>query len=72
MAAWQKVAGKKIQFELLDLTNEYDRLVQLLLKHKPDAVVHFAEQRSAPYSMKTPATRCVSRRSISVVDLSKA
>ena len=54
---WHEVSGKKIGFELLDLANEYDKLVALLKKHKPDAIVHFAEQRAAPYSMKTPKTK---------------
>jgi UDP-sulfoquinovose synthase len=57
LAAWHEKTGKTIQFERLDVASEYDRLVQLLLKHRPDAVVHFAEQRAAPYSMKTPATK---------------
>jgi UDP-sulfoquinovose synthase len=29
----------------------------LLKKYKPEAIVHFAEQRAAPYSMKTPTTK---------------
>src|SRR6266705_1323168 len=53
LETWHNVSGKKIGFELLDLTTEYDKLVQLLKVHKPDVIVHFAEQRSAPYSMKT-------------------
>jgi UDP-sulfoquinovose synthase len=57
LATWHTVSGKKIPFEFLDLTNEYDRLVQLLKKYKPDSIVHFAEQRSAPYSMKSPTTK---------------
>lgn len=57
LSAWNEISGKRINFELLDLTTEYDRLVQLLKKLKPDAIVHFAEQRSAPYSMKSPATK---------------
>lgn len=57
LETWHKVSGKKIEFEFLDIAQEYDRLVQVLKKHKPDAVVHFAEQRAAPYSMKTPATK---------------
>lgn len=57
LATWQERTGKKITFELLDLGEEYDRLVLLLKKHQPDAIVHFAEQRAAPYSMKTPATK---------------
>ena len=29
------------------------RLLDLLMEYKPDAVIHFAEQRAAPYSMKS-------------------
>lgn len=54
---WKKVSGKKIDFEMLDIAVEYDRLVSLLKTQKPDAIVHFAEQRAAPYSMKSPATK---------------
>jgi UDP-sulfoquinovose synthase len=50
--AWKEVSGKVIRFENLDLSVEYHELVQLLKDEKPDAVVHFAEQRAAPYSMK--------------------
>src|SRR5476651_1362868 len=50
LATWEKVSGKKIGFERLDLAEDYDRLVQLLRQYKPEAIVHFAEQRSAPYS----------------------
>jgi len=57
LATWQKVSGKKIRFEYLDLVEEYDKLVEYLRKNKPDAIVHFAEQRSAPYSMKSPSTK---------------
>jgi UDP-sulfoquinovose synthase len=32
---------------------EFDRLVALIAAEKPDSVVHFAEQRAAPYSMKS-------------------
>ena len=54
---WYKASGKKIDFVNLDLVKEYDRLVSLLKKEKPDAIIHFAEQRSAPYSMKTSKTK---------------
>jgi UDP-sulfoquinovose synthase len=57
LATWHKLTGKKIGFEFLDLAQEYDRLVEVLKKHRPDAIVHFAEQRAAPYSMKSPATK---------------
>ncbi len=57
LATWKEVAGKTITFEYIDIAHEYDRLVQLITRHKPDAIVHFAEQRAAPYSMKRSATK---------------
>lgn len=54
LSAWTEVTGKEIKFINIDIAQEYDRLIALLLEEKPDAVVHFAEQRAAPYSMKTP------------------
>ena len=32
---------------------DYELLKNWLREHRPDAVIHFAEQRAAPYSMKT-------------------
>src|SRR5690606_15167057 len=37
----------------LDVSQNYQRLLELLLEFRPDAIVHFAEQRAAPYSMKS-------------------
>lgn len=54
---WKKVTGKDIGFIYIDIAKEYDKLVHLLTLNKPDAIVHFAEQRAAPYSMKTPNTK---------------
>jgi UDP-sulfoquinovose synthase len=56
--AWKEVAQKhqadwRLRFVKLDLAKEYDALVALLRAEKPIAVIHFAEQRSAPYSMKS-------------------
>jgi len=53
LSAWQSVTGKEIKFYNIDIAQEYDRLITLLLAEKPDSVVHFAEQRAAPYSMKS-------------------
>lgn len=53
LAAWQEVTGKTITFERLDVATEYDRLLQLVVELRPDSIVHFAEQRAAPYSMKS-------------------
>jgi UDP-sulfoquinovose synthase len=53
MAAWQQVSGRTIGFVNVDLATEYDRLAEVLADLRPDAIVHFAEQRAAPYSMRT-------------------
>jgi len=39
-----------IDFYVGDVT-DYNYLKEIIKRHKPDAIVHFAEQRSAPYSM---------------------
>jgi UDP-sulfoquinovose synthase len=57
LATWQELTGKKIGFEFLDIAQDYSQLLQVLKKHKPDAIVHFAEQRAAPYSMKSSLTK---------------
>ena len=57
LKAWQEVGGQPMGFVLLDLAQEYERLLQLLRDEAPDAVVHFAEQRAAPYSMKSSACK---------------
>ncbi len=54
---WREVSGREIGFVSLDLAAEYDRLVADLGELRPDAIVHFAEQRAAPYSMRTTATK---------------
>ncbi|MFD4468005.1 NAD-dependent epimerase/dehydratase family protein [Rhodococcus sp. NPDC058505] len=53
--AWHEVTGNTIGTVALDLARDYDELVDLLTTERPDAVVHFAEQRAAPYSMKSPS-----------------
>lgn len=50
--AWHETTGKTINFEQVDVALEYDRFEALLAKLTPDTVIHFAEQRAAPYSMK--------------------
>ena len=46
-----------MRFVQLDIAHEYDGLLELLRSERPEAVVHFAEQRAAPYSMKSSATK---------------
>ncbi|MBR9833911.1 MAG: NAD-dependent epimerase/dehydratase family protein [Alphaproteobacteria bacterium] len=55
LAAWHEVTGQTIGFHQIDIAREYDRFEALLGELRPDAVVHFAEQRSAPYSMASTA-----------------
>src|SRR5580704_11520738 len=40
-----------------DLAKEFDRFVQVLISTQPDTIVHFAEQRAAPYSMRSSKTK---------------
>jgi len=55
---WKEVSGKTIRFENLDLAEDYDLFAQLVVTERPDAIVHFGEQRAAPYSMRNiPAKR---------------
>src|ERR1019366_3253402 len=44
-------------FVHLDLAQEFDRFEALLREIRPDALVHFAEQRAAPYSMRSTAAK---------------
>ncbi|SFK44915.1 UDP-sulfoquinovose synthase [Pseudovibrio ascidiaceicola] len=53
LATWQELTGKTIRFANITLGTDYDRLLHLLKHEKPDAIIHFAEQRAAPYSMKS-------------------
>ncbi|MEJ7892832.1 MAG: NAD-dependent epimerase/dehydratase family protein [Solirubrobacteraceae bacterium] len=52
-AAWSEVSGREIGFHEIDVACDYDGLLAVLRSERPDAVVHFAEQRAAPYSMKS-------------------
>lgn len=50
---WKRVSGKQIAFHNIDVAENYHRILTLIRNEKPDAIVHFAEQRAAPYSMKS-------------------
>jgi UDP-sulfoquinovose synthase len=49
-ALWEERTGKKITVHIGDIT-QYDFLLRIFQEYRPDAVVHYAEQPSAPYSM---------------------
>lgn len=55
LEAWRSSTGREIKFRRLDVAADYAELAQLVAETKPRAIVHFAEQRAAPYSMKSPA-----------------
>src|ERR1700722_19816686 len=68
LRAWREVSGREIGVGSVDLATEYDRLGATpgqappdagggLAALRPDAVVHFAEQRAAPYSMRSQKTK---------------
>jgi UDP-sulfoquinovose synthase len=57
LKVWKELTGNEIAFIHLDLAQEYDRLEDLFREQRPDAVVHFGEQRAAPYSMRDSSTK---------------
>jgi UDP-sulfoquinovose synthase len=50
VAAWQEVTDRSMDIFVGDLC-DYSFVRRIFERFSPDAVVHFAEQRSAPYSM---------------------
>jgi UDP-sulfoquinovose synthase len=58
LEAWTEATGRTIGFRRLDIARDYRELLDLLAEQRPDAVIHFAEQRAAPYSMKSSWHKC--------------
>jgi UDP-sulfoquinovose synthase len=50
LRVWQELTGRHIELYTGDVT-DYDFLAEVIKGFEPEAVIHFAEQRSAPYSM---------------------
>jgi UDP-sulfoquinovose synthase len=50
LRAWTRLTGKSIELFGGDVT-DYDFLLSTAKQFEPEAIIHFAEQRSAPYSM---------------------
>ncbi|MGD0120408.1 MAG: NAD-dependent epimerase/dehydratase family protein [Candidatus Binatus sp.] len=50
VAAWRETSGKSIQIAVGDLT-DHPFISGIVRDFKPDAIVHYGEQRSAPFSM---------------------
>lgn len=57
LSAWLDVTDKPIGVEVLDVC-EYRPLLNVLKRWRPDAVIHLAELRSAPYSMRSANHKC--------------
>lgn len=54
LATWKNLTDIDIRFEYMDVSDHYHRILSLFKEVKPKTVIHFAEQRSAPFSMKSP------------------
>ena len=50
MSRWGEVSGNHVDLQIGDIC-DWEFLEDVFTSFKPDAVVHFGEQRSAPYSM---------------------
>jgi UDP-sulfoquinovose synthase len=50
IATWEEISGNRIESFVGDITN-FDFLTNAIRSFEPDAIVHYGEQRSAPYSM---------------------
>ena len=53
LAVWRELTGNVVEYYNFDVSRHYHRLLSLFSEFAPDAIVHFAEQRAAPYSMKS-------------------
>ena len=55
--AWKEISGREIQFKNINVAEEYSEFLAAIVEYKPDTIIHFAEQRAAPYSMKSSKHR---------------
>jgi UDP-sulfoquinovose synthase len=55
LARWRELGGGQLAYINLDVARDYTALTDLFTALQPRAVIHYAEQRAAPYSMKTAA-----------------
>jgi UDP-sulfoquinovose synthase len=53
LRAWREISGQELTWHRFSVAENYHRLLSLIEDYRPDALVHFAEQRAAPYSMKS-------------------
>jgi UDP-sulfoquinovose synthase len=55
LRVWEDVSGNTIRREDFTVGRHYHRMLTLIEEEQPDVIIHFAEQRAAPYSMKSSA-----------------
>ncbi|WP_395392920.1 NAD-dependent epimerase/dehydratase family protein [Novosphingobium sp. BL-8A] len=55
--AWRDVSGRQLGFHYIDIAQDPAQLTALIAAEMPDTIVHFAEQRAAPYSMRGPVEK---------------
>ena len=53
LTRWKTETGEKIHFRNIDAATDYEGLKDAIEWFKPDTIINFAEQRAAPYSMKS-------------------
>ena len=51
---WDEISNQSIDYLDIDIAEDYDGVRDWLASWRPDALVHLAQQRAAPYSMKSP------------------
>lgn len=53
LQCWKELTGKEIKYKNINIATEKQKYFDAFQEFNPDAVIHLAEQKSAPYSMKT-------------------
>ncbi|MCB0073996.1 MAG: NAD-dependent epimerase/dehydratase family protein, partial [Caldilineaceae bacterium] len=53
LRTWKEVSGHEIGYVNINIAEDFADLEALIRRVQPRAIVHFAEQRAAPYSMKS-------------------
>ncbi|NOX41721.1 MAG: NAD-dependent epimerase/dehydratase family protein [Alphaproteobacteria bacterium] len=53
LRVWKELTGNEIKYSNFTVGEHFRRLLTLIKEERPDAIIHFAEQRAAPYSMKS-------------------
>ncbi|MEL6258373.1 MAG: NAD-dependent epimerase/dehydratase family protein, partial [Pseudomonadota bacterium] len=55
IGAWRNANGAEIRSKSIDISVDFQGLIDLLGEFRPDVIIHLAEQRSVPYAMDSRA-----------------